>query len=121
LKVIIDTNGIMLPAQFGVDIFTELRRLGFDQFLLPAAVLHELDGLVRRCRGKDKIAAKVAISLSERCDVIEGEGFADDVIVRLAPAYDAAVLTNDIGLQQRLKEKEIPIVRLRQKNKLDFL
>jgi len=28
-KVIIDTNGLMIPGQFGLDIFSELGILGF--------------------------------------------------------------------------------------------
>ncbi|HEY9247347.1 MAG TPA: DNA-binding protein, partial [Candidatus Methanoperedens sp.] len=36
-KVIIDTNGMMIPGQFGVDIFLELERLGFDSCFIPSA------------------------------------------------------------------------------------
>jgi rRNA-processing protein FCF1 len=118
LKVIIDTNALMIPIQFNVDIFDELQRLGFDEFVVPKAVLDELDTLVERSRGKDKMAAKVARSLADRCEAVDIAGFADDVIVELAENSGAAVLTNDIQLKNRLREKDITVVYLRQKNRL---
>ncbi len=118
MKVIIDTNALMIPIQFNVDIFDELQRLGFDEFVVPKAVLDELDTLVERSRGKDKMAAKVARSLADRCEAVDITGFADDVIVELAENSGAAVLTNDIQLKNRLLEKDITVVYLRQKNRL---
>ncbi len=118
MKVIIDTNALMIPIQFNVDIFDELQRLGLDEFVVPMAVLDELDSLIDRAKGKDKMAAKVARSLADRCEVADVTGFADDVILKLANDFDAAVLTNDIGLKKRLQEKNITVVYLRQKNRL---
>jgi len=39
LKVIVDTNGFMVQAQFGVDIMDELGRLGYDECIVPSAVI----------------------------------------------------------------------------------
>jgi len=121
LKVIIDTNGFMIPVQFGVDIFEELKRLGFDEFFVPEAVVFEIERLIKREKGSDRTAAKVARSMMERCKRIDATGPADDVILRLAIEMGAAVLTNDIELKRRLAEKGVRIVSLRQKNKLDLV
>ncbi len=122
MKVIIDTNGFMIPIQFGVDIFEELKRLGFDEFFVPEAVIFEIEKLIKREKGLDKTAAKVARSMMDRCERInDTKGPADDVILRLATEIGAAVLTNDIGLKRRLAEKGIQTISLRQKNKLDFV
>jgi len=118
LKVIIDTNGLMIPVQFRVDIFEELKRLGYDKYIVPLAVIKELENLGRNLRGKDRTAAKVALSLAQRCETIEVSGHADDVIIELATELGAAVLTNDIGLRKRLESEQIPIICLRQKNRL---
>ena len=48
VKVIIDTNALMVPEQFGVDIFSELLRLGYAKWLVPASVLGELRSLAIR-------------------------------------------------------------------------
>lgn len=119
MKVIIDTNALMIPVQFNVDIFDELQRLGFNEFVLPKAVLDELDTIIYRSKGKDRMAAKVARSLADRCKVVDITGYADDVIAELAWDSDAAVLTNDVKLKNRLREKNITVVYLRQKNRLE--
>jgi rRNA-processing protein FCF1 len=118
LKVIIDTNGLMIPVQFKVDIFNELKRLGFDEFLVPEAVVNELDMLTKKSTGEDRIAAKVARSLVDMCEIVDVRGVADDVIAELAVDLDAAVLTNDIELKKRLRDMNITVVHLRQKNLL---
>lgn len=111
----------MIPVQFGVDIFEELKRLGFNEFYVPEAVVFEIEKLIKREKGSNRTAAKVARSMMDRCRRIPGTGPADDVILRLAKEMDAAVLTNDAGLKRRLAENGIQTVSLRQKNKLDFV
>jgi rRNA-processing protein FCF1 len=119
-KVIIDTNGLMIPGQFGVDIFSELKRLGFDTYLVPRASVKELEKLYSEARGRDKAAAKIALSLLDRCTVIEKNGFVDDIIMDMAAGKDAAVLTNDTELKKRLCSKGVTIVHLREKTHLSI-
>ncbi len=119
-KVIIDTNGLMIPGQFGLDIFSELARLGFDSFFVARASVKELEKIYSLARGKDKVAANIALSLLDRCTIIERNGFADDIITDLAVEMDAAVLTNDIELKKRLCSKGVTIVYLQDKTRLSF-
>ncbi len=119
-KVIIDTNGLMIPGQFGLDIFSELSRLGFDSCFVARASVKELERISSQGRGKDKAAAKIALSLLDRCTVIEKNGFADDIIADLAVEMDAAVLTNDIELKKRLCSKGVTTVYLQDKTRLSF-
>lgn len=111
----------MIPFQFGVDIFEELKRLGFNEFFVPESVIFEIERLIKREKGSDRTAAKVARLMMDRCERIACTGHADDVILRLAKEMGAAVLTNDIGLKRRLAEAGVQTVSLRQKNKLDFV
>lgn len=119
-KVIIDTNGLMIPGQFGVDIFSELKRLGFDSFLVPRASVKELEKIYSQGHGRDRTAAKIALSLLDRCTIIDMNGFADDVITNLAVDMNAAVLTNDTELKKRLFNKGVTIVYLRDKTRLSI-
>ncbi|MCZ7394725.1 MAG: DNA-binding protein [Candidatus Methanoperedens sp.] len=119
-KVIIDTNGLMIPGQFGLDIFSELGRLGFDSYLVPRASVKELDKIYSQGRGKERTAAKIALSLLDRCTIIEKNGFADDIITDMAVEMDAAVLTNDIELKKRLCSKGVTIVYLQDKTRLSI-
>lgn len=121
MKVIIDTNALMIPVQFNVDIFEELKRLGYDEHLVPIAVINELDILIKKLKGADRTAAKVARAMAERCEVIEAKGHADDIILNLATNLAASVLTNDIGLRKRLEENDVPVICLRQKNRLEIV
>jgi rRNA-processing protein FCF1 len=119
-KVVIDTNGFMIPGQFGIDLFSELERLGCDTFLITRASVRELERICSHGRGKDARAAKIALSLLDRCTVIEKEGFADDIILDLAVDMNAQVLSNDIELKKRLCSKGVTIVQLRGKTHLSL-
>lgn len=119
MKVIIDTNGLMVQAQFGVDVLDELGRLGYDECVVPSAVVDELKGLQKKVRGADKVALAVALSLAKRCQAVDAPGNADDVIVGLAKALKADVFTNDAELKKRLKNEGIKTVFMRSKHKLE--
>ncbi|MDI6888372.1 MAG: PIN domain-containing protein [Methanocellales archaeon] len=118
MKVILDSNALMIPGQFGVDVFAELERLGYDQFLIPRPVIKELETLQAHAKGKDKIAASVALLLMSRCKIIESRKEADDAIIQMAKDMNVAVLTNDAVLRKQLKENGITTIYLRQKKRL---
>lgn len=80
MKIILDTNALMVPAEFGVDIFSELVRIGFNEWVVPPGVARELEGIASRGRGKGKDAARVALSLMNRCRVIETAGAVGHVV-----------------------------------------
>ena len=115
-KAILDTNALMVPEQFGVDIFGELLRLGYSDWLVPASVLGELRSLAMRAdKGKDKIAARVALGMAEGCNAVgEDDHNADQAIIELALETGAAVFTNDKALKKRLFSKGITVIYLRQ-------
>ncbi|NOQ32849.1 MAG: DNA-binding protein [Methanosarcinales archaeon] len=121
MKIILDTNALMVPAEFGVDIFSELAALGFDEWIVPPGVARELEGIASRGRGKGRGAARVALALMDRCRTIETEGTVgnvDDSIVELAVEMKVAVFTNDAELKGRLREGGVKVVYLRQRSYL---
>jgi rRNA-processing protein FCF1 len=67
-KVIVDTNALLIPGEFGVDIFAELERLGYVHVIVPRAVLKELDRLRGSpgATGKERRAAAMGYSLLEQ-------------------------------------------------------
>ncbi len=116
VKVILDTNALMVAEQFGVDIFSELQRLGFIQCLVPVPVIRELKMLATKAdKGRDKIAARVGLGLSEQCRIMDtAEYDADRAIEDLALQENASVFTNDKALKKRLFSKGITVIYLRQ-------
>jgi len=121
LKVMLDTNALMVPEQFGVDIFAELERLGYHQFLVPVPVLRELSGLAAFAdSGKDRFAAKVGLALAERCEAVEASGEADQSLLDLALERNVSVFTNDKELKKKLSSKGVTVIHLRQRRYLEI-
>ncbi len=116
VKVILDTNALMTPEQFGVDIFSELQRLGFVECLVPRPVLRELKSLTTRAdKGRDKTAARVGLGLARQCKIMDTSvEDADRAIEELAISENASVFTNDRILKKRLFSKGITVIYLRQ-------
>ena len=110
----------MVPHQFGVDIFEELASLGYDECLVPARVVAELVSLADNAKGNDRIAARVGLSLADRCRVIGSmnSGSTDDEILGLAVAEGFAVCTNDAVLRKRLSGSGVTVVYLRGRRRL---
>ena len=118
MMVILDTNGLMVPAEFGVDIFSELEALDFDEWIVPSGVVRELESIASRGRGMGRGAARVALSLLDRCRIVVSEGNVDDSILKLAIESKAAVFTNDSELRKRLRDRGVKVVYLRQRSYL---
>jgi rRNA-processing protein FCF1 len=99
VKVLVDTNGLMVPAQHGIDVFEELKRLGYDECVVPSAVIDELEALKSRLRGSDLAALKVALAA-------------------LAKETGSAVFTNDAALRKRLKKEGAKTIFMRSRHML---
>ncbi|MDD1673380.1 MAG: nucleotide-binding protein [Methanomicrobiales archaeon] len=123
VKVLLDTNALTLPAQFGLDLFRELERLlgAYEPVVLEGSFL-ELERLGRGA-GKDAAAARVGHALAERCTVVRTSdirGSVDDQIVRYAENTGSIVVTNDIALKKRLREKGIQVIGMRKRKILEI-
>jgi rRNA-processing protein FCF1 len=84
-------------------------------------VIEELKKITKS-RGKDAVAAKIALELIERKDVKiinTNEKKVDNAIVVIADK-DTIVATNDRELRQRLKHKSIKTIYLRNKKFLEI-
>lgn len=125
--VIPDTNFLLIPGQFGVDIISELNRILDVKFeiAVPNIVLDELNVIERKAKGKDLMAVRMAKKLAEMFEVIEigkfGEKPIDEQIFEFAVKNsNVVVCTNDKLLKKKLRERGIPVVYLRQKKILEL-
>ncbi len=125
--VIPDTNFLLIPGQFGVDIIGELNRVLDVRFRIavPNVVLQELGVIERKARGKDFLAIRMAKKLAKRFEVVEigrfGERPIDDQIFDFAAKNERVIVcTNDKGLKRRLREKGVPVIYLRSKKILEL-
>ena len=121
MRVVCDTNALMMPVEVGVRTFDELDRLlGDYEAVVPRAVLDELDALSGG-HGDEAVAASVGADLARtRCELVEHTAsYADDAVLEIARQADCAV-TNDRPLRKRLLEANVPVIGLRGRNKLEL-
>jgi rRNA-processing protein FCF1 len=112
--VILDTNALMMPFQFGVNLDLELERLfGSFEILVPSSVLQELRSLAPT----DNVA-RSAVRLARKYKTVESEGETDKVLVDLAKELNAVVVSNDKLVIRSLEREGLPYVRLRSRSHL---
>ena len=93
MKILLDTNFMMVPNQFGVDIFEFLK--DYEIFTLSACV-DELKKLAKK-KGKDGLAAKIALKLvkEKNIEIVKVIDKGDRAILDYATLDDCSVGTND--------------------------
>ena len=126
LKVILDSNALLVPLQFKIDVFSDLERLlnrSFEVILL-SPVKRELEALARKGSPKMRKNASYALKLAKKCRYVEvdfpASELTDDVIVKIAEEWKSPVFTNDRKLKQRLRDISVPVIYVRQKSRLEI-
>jgi uncharacterized protein len=124
IQIILDTNFLLVPAQFSVDIFTEIDRLVAERHELCVLdkTLDELSQVSKTAdSGKDKRAAMLGIAFvaGKKMKVIASkDGHPDDLMVELAERGKQIVATQDKELKRRLKAKGVSVITMRSQNHL---
>jgi len=115
----------MMPAQFQIDLFGELRNLlgGFEPIVL-SSVMHELEGLTR-AKGRHGAAARMGLALAEKCTIAESGdvsiGSVDARVIDYAVRNNCMVVTNDRGIRDELFMRGIGVISMRKQKKLELL
>ncbi len=62
MKVIIDTNFLLLPAQFKIDIYSEIKKIvpGKTELIILEGVLKELNKIIKKEKGRKKQEARLS-------------------------------------------------------------
>ncbi|MBD3156053.1 MAG: hypothetical protein GF368_05370 [Candidatus Aenigmarchaeota archaeon] len=123
-KIILDTNFLTIPYQFSIDIFDKIKDLvrGEHEILVLDGTVRELKILSNK-KGRKSLAARVGLELIEKEDlkvVKTDDGNVDDEIVDLS-GEETIVATNDKELIKRLKHKNVKIIYLRGRNRLEMM
>ena len=129
--IILDTNFLLIPAQFKVDIFEEIKRIMTTPYKLRimAKTIDELNNIInnkseRKQTAKDKTAAKIALQLIVKYKIVKilssKDLNVDNLILNTATKTSHIVATQDINLKRKLKEKRIPLIILRKKQYLEL-
>jgi len=124
--VIIDTNFLLVPFQFRIDLFSELEYLieMSHSYVISSGSIAELKKIAEK-NGKNAIAARLALKMveanSNRIEIVRSTKHVDDWIVEYAEKRGAIVCTNDKGLRKRLKNADIKIIALKGKTRVGFV
>ena len=119
-KIVLDTNFLMIPGQFGVDIYKEVEKAvyGKIEVFICSGSLNELAKISESGKESDKKAANIALKLVEKkkIQIVPTETeHVDDKLVELSQE-GYIVATQDLGLKKRLKR----YIYLRQKKYVEM-
>lgn len=109
----------MMMIQLDVDIVTQLKLLlpSYYDLIVPSPVISELKKLTKNSKGKDKLAAKIALKIAEQPPFktvkISQNDHVDNILLNYCNKNDL-LCTNDKILRKRAKKRGISVVYLRQ-------
>ncbi len=124
--IILDTNFLLLPFQFKINILLELEYLVdvSHHYVISSRTLGELRKIGRSV-GKDGMAARLALKLVEankaKISVVESDEYVDKWIEEYALANRAIVCTNDAQLRRRLMDLDVKVISMKSKSKLGYV
>ena len=122
-RVLLDSNALFVPLQFRIDIFEGLKTLLTvnPEPIVLSPVLKELRTLAKEGSEKTRKEASFALTLAEKCRLIDYDGeSADDALVDAASEWRCPVFTNDMALRKRLRDINVPVIYVRQKSRLEI-
>jgi len=127
VTILLDTNFLLIPAQFGIDIYHELNCLISTSFelIIFQGIIDELEKLSKKSIKYQK-QVQLALQLAKNCKKIElnpeifSDMTVDDIIVRLATDNGWLVATNDRELRKKLKAHQVTTIFLRKKRILSI-
>ena len=129
-RIIIDTNFLMIPWLYKVDIFSEFNRIcnfSYKLYIYEQSIA-ELRSIIEN-QSKHKRAAQTALKLIKlkNIEMIKSEaGDVDSLILEnlakdTIAAADTIVATQDKELRQKLLKKGTSVIVLRQKKYLELV
>lgn len=112
IRVILDTNGLLMPFQFSLNLDEEIQGLvGAAQIYVPSSVMKELEGLDN----------EAPIELARKYRKIDVEQEGDQGVLEAANKLDGVIVTNDKELKKRAIRQKIPVAYLRSKSHLEMV
>ena len=124
--LILDTNFLLIPYQFKIDIFSKLYDLmneGYD-IILPSGVKSELEKIASG-KGRHALGGRLALKIIEKnsgsITIVKSEGSVDDWILDFAKQKRAIVCTNDKELRMRSKKDDLRVITMNSKARIDLI
>lgn len=117
-RIILDTNALISPFQFGYNLDMELARtVPWATPVIPTSVIVELERLSR----EGNWMARAGARLAEKYEKVTVRGKGDASIISLATSRRWMVMTQDRKLRSILNGRGIPVVMVRDKGHLHLV
>ena len=113
-----------MMIQCDVDVVTQLKNLLPSNYkiVVPSLVINELNNLKHKTKGKNKLAASIALKLAKSepfvVENIKKTEHVDNLLLKYCTQEDV-LCTNDKALRVRAREKSITVIYLRQHRYLE--
>jgi rRNA-processing protein FCF1 len=119
--VALDTNILLVPFQFGVDIFEEIQRLvPGARLVVLKGTLRELDKIANQGTKEKKWVALVKKLLEKHhVEILPKDGPVDRKLAELAKS-GVIIATNDRELKNKVWSAGGKVISLREKNRLEL-
>ncbi len=125
-KVILDTNFLIIPGEFGIDIFSEIQRIMEEPYEICVLdkTLEELQAIINRSKGKEGFNAKLGFIMAKQKSLktikSSAHEYTDKAIVEFARKNPDKVIvaTQDKELKKALQKVPVRIIVLKQKKYL---
>ncbi|MFH1443143.1 MAG: PIN domain-containing protein [Candidatus Micrarchaeota archaeon] len=126
MRVLLDTNFLMLPFQNHLDVFEEIGKLleANVHFIVLAGSLQELKSM----KGKERLNARAMLQFvamqSEKFEIINVQGKTDDLIMEYAKAHKEEglyIATMDKFLRDKLRRNGCRVIGMKDKGRVAIL
>ena len=121
-RILVDTNFLLIPVRFKVDIFTGSSDAVNDltEFYVSSRVLNEIRLLKEKSKPSFVKELRLAETYAGQCTLIEdpSDGEVDDSLVNLASREGMVLGTIDSELRQKARNAGVKVIYLRQRNYL---
>ena len=110
MKVVVDSNALLMPFQYNLNLDIEIQRLlGNAEIYVPSCVLGELEKLSRK-----RWEGKAALQLAQKYRIVEVNNLGDKGVMEAAEKLNAKVVTNDRELIEKLRKSGIKVIFMKQ-------
>ena len=126
VRVILDTNFLLIPGEFRIDIFAEIARLMQSpyQLCIIDKTIDEIEKIIKTGKTKQKSAAKIAKKLLDTypIKIIETDKRLHvDRLILDNLEKGTIVATQDADLKRMLRARAIPHFVMRSKQHLELI
>ena len=126
IRVLLDTNFLMIPIEYEINVFDEIEKLlnRKPEYITISSVINELKEIAKKGKVKERKAALTALKLVNEYKVkviedynIKGEK-TDEKIINLARILkgNVVIATNDRELRLRIRKMGIPVIMYRERD-----